>query len=155
MRDDVLVYTSAALLEPVEVTGQVEARIYVSSSARDTDFTAKLVDVAPDGQATYLTDGILRMRYREGLDAPVMMEPGIVYEARIDMGITSNLFLSGHKIRVEISSSNFPRYDRNPNTGDDVATATTVNVANNHVHHGPERRSRVILPVIPPREVSP
>jgi len=155
MREDVLVYTSAALLEPVEVTGQVEARIYVSSSARDTDFTAKLVDVAPDGQATYLTDGILRMRYREGLDAPVMMEPGIVYEARIDMGITSNLFLSGHKIRVEISSSNFPRYDRNPNTGDDVATATTVSVATNHVHHGPERRSRVILPVIRPREVSP
>jgi putative CocE/NonD family hydrolase len=147
-RDDVLVYSTEPLRETVEVTGEIEAVLYVSSSTRDTDFTAKLVDVAPDGTATYLTDGILRMRYREALDAPVPMEPGTVYEARIDMGITSNAFLPGHRIRVEISSSNFPRYDRNPNTGEDIATATTLAIATNVVHRGPEWRSRVILPVI-------
>lgn len=147
-REDVLVYTTQPLEQATEVTGQVQAILYVSSSAPDTDFTAKLVDVAPDGCATYLTDGILRMRYRESLEVPTLLEPGQVYEARIDMGITSNVFLPGHQIRLEVSSSNFPRYDRNTNTGDDIATATTLRSATNSVFHGGSHLSRLVLPLI-------
>jgi putative CocE/NonD family hydrolase len=122
-RRDVLVYSTAPLAFAVEVTGPVKVVLRVASSALDTDFTAKLVDVFPDGTARNLTDGILRMRYRDSLENPKLMKPGEVYKVTIDAGVTSNVFLAGHRIRVEISSSNFPRFDRNPNTGGLVADA--------------------------------
>jgi putative CocE/NonD family hydrolase len=116
-REDVLCFTGPVLEEPVEVTGPVSLTLFVSSSAVDTDFTAKLVDVFPDGKAINLCDGILRVRYRNGLATEELMKPGTVYEITIDMTATSNVFLPGHRIRLDVSSSNFPRYDRNTNTG--------------------------------------
>jgi putative CocE/NonD family hydrolase len=120
-RDDVLCYATPVLEEPVEVTGPISLTLFVSSSAVDTDFTAKLVDVFPDGKAINLCDGILRTRYRNGLDHQELMEPGTVYEITVDMTATANVFLPGHRIRLDISSSNFPRYDRNTNTGGVIA----------------------------------
>ena len=116
-RDDVLVYSTPALKEGVEVTGTLEAVLYVSSATKDTDFTAKLVDVYPDGSAFNVQEGILRARYREGFTKKVWMKAGEVYEIPVDLEATSNYFGPGHRIRVEISSSNFPRFDRNLNTG--------------------------------------
>lgn len=149
-RDDVLVFTTEVLEEPVEVTGPVSARLFVSSSAVDTDFTAKLLDVHPDGRAIVLCDGILRMRYREGLDAPRLMTPGEVYEVEVDLIATANVFLAGHRIMVEISSSNFPRYDRNSNTGGIIAQEhlSDMVAAVNQVHRGAEYPSRIVLPVV-------
>jgi hypothetical protein len=105
------------LEKPVEATGPIELVLYASSSARDTDFTGKLVDVYPDGRAEILTDGILRARYRESFSEPKLLEPGQIYELHLDLWATSNLFKAGHRIRLEVSSSNFPRFDRNTNTG--------------------------------------
>ncbi|GLV55642.1 X-Pro dipeptidyl-peptidase [Dictyobacter sp. S3.2.2.5] len=149
-REDVLCYTTAPLERPVEVTGPIELVLYVSSSAPDTDFTGKLVDVYPDGRAELLSDGILRARYREYLAHPVLMEPGRVYELRIDLGATSNVFLTGHRIRLEVSSSNFPRYDRNSNCGGVIATEGVEDFvpAINRVYHNELYPSHLILPVI-------
>ncbi|HET8840753.1 MAG TPA: CocE/NonD family hydrolase, partial [Ktedonobacteraceae bacterium] len=122
-REDVLCYTTPALEQPVEVTGPIELLLYVSSSAPDTDFTGKLIDVYPDGRAEILTDGILRARYRQSYTEPELMVPGQIYQLTINLGATSNVFLPGHRIRLEVSSSNFPRFDRNPNTGTNVASA--------------------------------
>jgi predicted acyl esterase len=120
------------------------------SSAPDTDFTGKLVDVFPDGRAIYLTDGILRARYRDSLAEPEPLTPGQPYELSLDLSVTSNVFLPGHRIRLEVSSSNFPRFDRNTNTGGLITgeSADQVTVAVNRVLHGPEYPSRLILPVI-------
>jgi predicted acyl esterase len=148
-RRDVLVYTSAPLKRPVEVTGPVRVVLYVSTSAPDTDFTAKLVDVFPDGTARNLTDGILRLRYRESLERPVLAQPGQVYTVMIDAGVTSNEFGKGHRIRLEVSSSNFPHYDRNPNTGRPVADEREMRPASQIVYHDRLRPSHVLLPVIP------
>ncbi|MBE8516024.1 CocE/NonD family hydrolase [Amycolatopsis sp. H6(2020)] len=149
-REDVLCFTGPVLEEPVEVTGPVSVKLFVSSSAVDTDFTAKLVDVFPDGKAINLCDGILRARYRNGLATEELMEPGTVYEITVDMTATSNVFLPGHRIRVDVSSSNFPRYDRNTNTGGAIARETEAQMvpAINHIHHGPEHPSRLVLPII-------
>jgi len=149
-RADVLCYTTEPLTEPLEVTGPVEAVLHVSSSAPDTDFTAKLVDVRPDGRAENLADGIVRARYRESLSEPTPMEPGRVYEVRVDLVATSNLFRAGHRIRLEVSSSNFPRFDRNTNTGGTIAeeSAEDFRQALNRVHHGGAHPSRLVLPVI-------
>ena len=114
----------------MEVTGPIKVVLYASSSAPDTDFTAKLVDVYPDGRALNLTDGILRTRYRESLETPKLMTPGEVYRLTIDAGVTSNVFRAGHRIRLEISSSNFPRFDRNPNTGSLVANEKALAKSN-------------------------
>src|SRR5207248_5094078 len=111
-RDDVLCFTSEVLTEPVEVTGHVSLTLFASSSAPDTDFTGKLVDVFPDGRAIFLTDGILRARYRNSLAEPEPLTPGEHYELDLDLSTTSNVFLPGHRIRLEVSSSNFPRHDR-------------------------------------------
>ncbi len=154
-RNDVLVYTSRALKRDVEVTGPVRLELYVSTSVPDTDFTAKLVDVFPDGQARNLTDGILRLRYRQGLEKVVLAMPGQVYEVSIDVGVTSNVFLAGHRIRLEVSSSNFPRFDRNPNTGRPIADETQYRPAQQTIHHGRKYASRLILPVIPELTSSP
>ncbi|GAA2026612.1 CocE/NonD family hydrolase [Agromyces tropicus] len=147
-RADVLCYSTEVLDEPVEVTGFVSASLFVSSTAVDTDVTAKLVDVFPDGRAIYLTDGILRLRYRDSLSEPALLEPGRAYEVEIDMGVTSNVFLAGHRIRLEVSSSSFPRYDRNLNTGRDVATDAHGIAATNRIHFTSLQPSRLTLPVI-------
>lgn len=148
-RKDVLVYTSQVLDQDLEVTGPVKVILYVATSAKDTDFTAKLVDVYPDGRAINLTDGILRLRYREGLERQVFAEPGKVYPITIDAGVTSNMFRAGHKIRVEISSSNFPRFDRNLNTGGAHGMESRGRTAEQIVYMGSARTSHVLLPVVP------
>ena len=149
-RDDVLVYTSEPMTEPLEVTGYVELVLWVSSSAPDTDFTGKLIDVAPDGSARTLTDGILRARYRNGFERPELLSPGEAVELRIDLLATSNVFLPGHRIRLEVSSSNFPRFDRNPNTGADFGTEAEPRPARQTIHHDASRPSHLLLPVVPP-----
>ncbi len=151
-RKDVLVYTSAPVKQDLEVTGPIRVVLYASTSALDTDFTAKLVDVLPNGEARNLTDGILRVRYRDGLENAELASPGKVYPLVIDAGVTSNVFLAGHSIRVEISSSNFPRFDRNPNTGRPFADETTLKKAQQVVYHSRQYPSRVLLPVIPATE---
>jgi putative CocE/NonD family hydrolase len=148
-RTDVLSYTTAPLDADLEVTGPVRAMLWVSTSAPDTDFTAKLVDVYPDGRAINLCDGILRLRYRESLERPVLARPGEVYRIVIQAGVTSNVFRAGHRIRIDISSSNFPRFDRNPNTGGRIADERQFRKAAQTVWQGRERPSHVLLPVIP------
>lgn len=149
-REDVLCYTTPPLEQPVEVTGPIELVLFVSSSARDTDFTGKLVDVYPDGRAEILTDGILRTRYRESFSKPKLMEPGQVYELHLDLWATSNLFKAGHRIRLEVASSNFPRFDRNTNTGGTIETETERDFvqAVNRVYHDSKHPSHLILPII-------
>ena len=149
VRDDVLVYTTAPLESGIELTGPITAILYVSSSAKDTDFTAKLVDVYPDGTAYNIQDSILRARYREGFTRKVWMERGGVYELRIDLDATSNYFAAGHRIRLQISSSDFPLYERNLNTGGNNFDEVDWVVAENGIHHSAEYPSHLILPVIP------
>ncbi len=149
-RPDVLVYSSAPLKRPLEVTGPIRVVLYVTTSQPDTDFTAKLVDVFPDGRAVNLTDGILRLRYRESVERPVPARPGQVYAITIDAGATSNEFGKGHRIRLEVSSSNFPRFDRNPNTGRAVADEREMRRATQTVFHQRAWASHVVLPVVLP-----
>jgi len=148
-RNDVLVYTTPPLEKGVEVTGPIEAVLYVSSDAKDTDFTAKLVDVAPDGTAYNVQEGILRARYRQGFDKKVWMRPDEVYEVRVEMSATSNYLAPGHHVRLQVSSSNFPRFDRNLNTGGKNYDETRWEVAKNTIHHNASRASYVLLPIIP------
>jgi len=149
-RDDVLCYTSEPLERPTEVTGPVELVLFASSSARDTDFTAKLVDVYPSGRAESITDGILRARFRESLAKQVLMEPNQVYELHITVGATSQVFEAGHRIRLEVTSSNFPRFDRNTNTGGAIQTETEKDFvqAVNRVYHDSAHPSHLVLPII-------
>ena len=148
-RKDVLVYTTKPLKHDLEVIGRVQAVLYVASSARDTDFTAKLVDVFPDGEARNLTDGILRLRYRNSLEKPELATPGEIYRVTVDAGVTGNVFLKGHRIRLEISSSNFPRFDRNPNTGGAVEQAAKLVKASQTVYHDSAHPSCLVLMVMP------
>jgi putative CocE/NonD family hydrolase len=148
-RHDVLVYSTPVLEKGVEVTGPILAVLYVSSSALDTDFTAKLIDVYPNGKAYNVQEGILRARYREGWEKKVWMKPGEVYELTVDMEATSNYFGPGHRIRLEISSSNFPRFDRNLNTGGNNYDETQWVAAKNTIHHSKAHASYILLPVIP------
>lgn len=148
-RHDVLVYTTPELGRGVEVTGPIKAVLYVSSSAKDTDLTVKLVDVYPDGTAYNVQEGVLRARHREGFTKKVWMKPGGVYEVIVDLEATSNYFGPGHRIRVEVSSSNFPRFDRNLNTGGNNFDETAWVVARNRIHHSARYPSHVLLPVIP------
>jgi putative CocE/NonD family hydrolase len=149
-RPDVLCFTTPELERDTEVTGPVALTLYVASSARDTDFTGKLVDVHPDGRAMILTEGILRARHRTAPAAPEPLEPGAVYELRIDLWATANVFKAGHRIRLEVSSSNFPRFDRNTNTGGDIPTEGygDLVVATNRIYHDAARPSHVVLPLI-------
>ncbi len=148
-RGDVLVYTSDRLAEPVEVTGPVKVVLYAASDAPDTDFIAKLVDVFPDGRAINVAEGIVRARYRESLSAPKPLEPGRVYAFTIDLVGTSNLFRRGHRIRLDITSSHFPQFDRNPNTGEPFGMSARVRVANQTVYHSRQHPSHIELPVVP------
>jgi uncharacterized protein len=153
-RDDVLVYSTTPFAHDMEVTGPVSVELYAKSSAPDTDFTAKLVDVWPDGFAQNLTEGILRARYRESQENPTMITPGQVYKFTIDVWATSNVFKKGHTLRLEISSSNFPRFDRNLNTGDQSLKTSdparlSFTSATNVILHDAEHPSALILPVVP------
>jgi putative CocE/NonD family hydrolase len=151
----VLVFATGPLAEDTEVTGQVEVKLWVSSSALDTDFTAKLVDVYPanedypDGFEMNLSDTVLRMRYRNSWTDPELMEPGQVYPIVIALPTTSNLFQAGHRIRIDIASSNFPRLEINPNTGEPVGRHTHTAIATNATHTGGSTPSHVVLSVIP------
>ena len=148
-RNDILVYTSEPLAEDLEVTGPVVVKLYASTDGRDTDFTGKLVDVHPDGYAVNLCDNILRARYHESREYQKLLEPGEVYEFTIDLWVTSNVFFKGHRIRVDISSSNFPRFDRNPNTGNEFGRDAELRVAHQTVLHDRAHPSHILLPLIP------
>jgi len=138
------------------VTGELEVELWISSSAPDTDFTAKLLDVYPpgsdypDGFDLIIGDGIIRTRFRDSLKEEKLMEPGTVYPVRIALYPTSNVFKKGHRIRVDISSSNFPRFDVNPNTGEPLNQNRRVQAAVNSVEHNAAHPSRILLPVVPP-----
>ncbi len=153
-RSDVLTFQTEPLESDVEVTGPITVKLYASSSARDTDFTAKLIDVCPlnddypDGLAINLTDSIIRTRYRSGWDKPELMEPGKVYEFSFQLYPTSNVFRKGHRIRLDISSSNFPRFDVNPNTGGDLGLERQFEIAHQAIYHDSEHPSQVVLPII-------
>jgi putative CocE/NonD family hydrolase len=156
-RDDVLLYSTPPLAQDMEVTGPVSLELYAKSSAVDTDFTAKLLDVSPDGFAQNLTEGIIRARYRDSQEKPTLMTPGQVYKFTIDLWATSNVFRKGHVLRVEVSSSNFPRFDRNLNTGLDRNSKTidgekseqVLAPATNVIFHDAEHPSALILPIVP------
>ncbi|MEC7841901.1 MAG: CocE/NonD family hydrolase [Candidatus Latescibacterota bacterium] len=148
-RDDVLVYSTAPLTRDLEVTGPVELVVYAASSAPDTDFTATLVDVHPVGAAIHICEGIVRARFRQSYERPTLIEPGQVYEYSISLWETSNLFREGHRIRLEVSSSNFPRFDRNLNTGEDSGFDDRPESAQQTIWHEQQRPSHLVLPVIP------
>jgi putative CocE/NonD family hydrolase len=149
-RDDVLVYTTEPVTRKTEITGPVKMELYAASSAKDTDFTAKLVDVRPDGYAQNIQSGIVRARFRDGGGkAGQLIDPGKVYAYTIDMWATSYALLPGHRLRLEVSSSDFPRFDRNLNTGEDPNTGTRMMVANQTIYHSSRYPSHVVLPLIP------
>ncbi len=148
-RNDVLVYSTPAFSQNVEVTGPVSIELYASSSAVDTDFTAKVVDVGPDGFAQNLTEGIIRARYRDSQENADLLKPGQVYKFTIDLWSTSNVFLKGHALRLEISSSNFPRFDRNLNTAEQPELGQQFVSATNVIYHDAQHPSALILPVVP------
>jgi putative CocE/NonD family hydrolase len=148
-RDDVLVYTTDPLDKDLEATGPVELRLFVSSTAVDTDFTATLTDVHPDGRAIHVCEGIRGVTFRESLESPTPIEPGRIYELSISLWETSMVFKAGHRIRLEVSSSNFPRYARNQNTGLPLGTSAEIRKAQQTVYHDPDHPSRLILPLVP------
>ena len=148
-RADVLVYTSDALTEDMEVCGPLRVHLSAASSARDTDFMAKVIDVWPNGFAQRLNDGMVRARFREGMDKPSLIEPGRVYSYDLDLWNTCQLYQKGHRIRVEVSSSAFPKYDRNLNTGEALGQTTQMAVAQQKIYHDREHPSYVILPIVP------
>jgi putative CocE/NonD family hydrolase len=148
-RKDVLVFTSDKMKAGLEVTGPVKVILYAASSATDTDWTAKLVDVHPDGRPINLCDGIIRARYRQPSQEATLIRPGKIYRYEIDLWVTSNVFLTGHRIRVEISSSNFPRFDRNPNTGAPFGKSAELIKAKQTIYHDVKHPSHILLPVIP------
>jgi uncharacterized protein len=154
-RPDVLVYTSPPLTENLEVTGPLRAVLYVSTSANDTDFTAKLVDVQPDDKALIVNDGIARLRYRLSLAKPVFVKRNTPYQINIDAGVTSYVFAAGHRIRLEVSSSNFPRFDRNLNFPQPISNETRIVKAKQTVLHQKDYPSELILPIIPAKANQP
>lgn len=148
-RHDVLVYTTPAFEHDLEVTGPVSLELYVSSSAVDTDFTGKLVDVAPDGRAYNLTDGILRASFRNSMEKPEPLKPGEVCKLTVDLWSTANVFLAGHRLRLEVASANFPRFDRNPQNGGRDDGSKPFTPATNTIYHDADHPSALILPIVP------
>ena len=148
-REDVLIYTGEVLTSDMEVTGPVRLTLFAASSAPDTDFTAKLIDVRPDGYAQNIVEGVLRARFRESLTAPALITPEKVYEYTVDLWATSHVFKAGHRLRLEVSSSNFPRYDRNPNTGHEFGVDDELRTAQQTIFHDQRYPSHLVLPVIP------
>src|SRR5262245_47231373 len=149
VRDDVLVYTSEPLERDLEVIGPVEMVLYAASSARDTDFFVRLCDVYPDGRSIFLTEGVIRARYRDSVEgeSTELLEPGEVAEYRFRCYPVANLFRQGHRIRVDVTSSSFPRFSRNLNTGEDVGTGTRMEVARQTILHTSQYPSHIVLPV--------
>jgi uncharacterized protein len=148
-RDDVLVYQTPPLSADIEVTGPVKVELYAASTAPDTDFMAMLLDVWPSGFSQRLCDGMVRARYREGMDRPALIQPGEVYRYELDCWNTAHVFRAGHRITLQISSAAFPKYDRNLNTGAELGVTSEMAVAEQTIHHDAARPSAVILPVIP------
>lgn len=148
-REDVLVYTSESLEEPLTIAGPVNMKLFAATNGRDTDWMIKLMDVHPDGTSRPIAEGMLRAKFREGLDEIHLLTPNQVYEFDIEMTGTANVFQSGHRIRVDITSSNFPQFDRNPNTGEALGSSSKTKVALQTIHHGGSRLSHIILPVVP------
>ncbi len=148
-REDVLVFSTPPLERDTEVTGNISVELFAASSAVDTDFTAMIVDVDPSGYARFLTDGIVRARYRNSAERAELIESGRIYKYTIDLWTTSNLFKAGHRIRVYISSSNFPRFNRNLNTGEATMRGTKMLKARQTIYHDAERPSAIVLPIIP------
>jgi putative CocE/NonD family hydrolase len=147
-RNDILVYTSEPFKEGIELSGPIVPTLYVSSDAKDTDFTVKVLDVYPDGRAYNLDESIQRMRYRDGYDKKVWMEKGKIYKVTLQPLTTSNYFAPGHRLRIEVSSSNFPRFDRNLNTGGNNFDESKAVVAQNAVHHSKQYPSSITITVI-------
>jgi putative CocE/NonD family hydrolase len=145
-RDDVLVYTSEPMVEPLTFAGNAEAKLHVSTDTPDADWAVKLIDVHPDGFAQNLARGILRGRYRASLLKPELMQPGQVYEITVDLGPVAATIAKGHQLRVDISGADFPLYDRNPNTAEGITSSKTA-IATEQVHHKPGALSRIVLPV--------
>ncbi len=150
-RTDVLVYTSEPLAEDVEVCGPIRVQLSAASSARDTDFMAKLIDVWPSGFAQRLNDGMVRARFRAGMDKPSLIEPGRAYVYDLDLWNTCQMYQKGHRVRLELSSSAFPKYDRNLNTGEVLGKTTRMQTAQQKIYHDRERLSYVVLPIVPRR----
>jgi len=148
-REDVLVFSTPPLEEDVEVTGFITLVLYAATTGADTDFTAMLVDVEPTGYARFLTDGIVRARYRESTEKATPIVPGEIYRYQIDLWATSNVFKAGHRIRVYVSSSNFPRFNRNPNTGERNMHAEGMVKATQTIYHDAAHPSALVLPVVP------
>jgi putative CocE/NonD family hydrolase len=148
-RDDVLVYTSEPLAEHLTVCGPIKVELYASSTAKDTDFMGMLIDVWPEGYAQRLIDGMVRARYRGGMDKASLIEPGKVYAYTLDLWNTCQTFKKGHRIRLQIASSAFPKYDRNAQTGDNLAKATELQKAEQRIYHDKNRPSHIVLPVVP------
>ena len=147
-REDILVYTSDAFKKGIEMTGFIESTLYLSSDVKDTDLTIKIIDVYPDGTAYNLEETIQRVRYREGYDKEVFMDKDKVYKVDLTPMATSNYFKKGHRIRIEVSSSNFPRFSRNLNTGGDNYDETKSIIALNKIHHSKRYPSNIKLPFI-------
>jgi putative CocE/NonD family hydrolase len=146
-RPDVLVFRSAPLEEPLQVIGHLRAALWASSSCADTDFTVKLMDTYPDGRAMVMAEGVVRARYRHGCEATLLV-PGSTYRLEVDLYSTALVFNRGHRIEVHVSSSNYPRYEVNPNTGGEHSEGGATEVARNTIHVGPQSPSRLLLPVV-------
>ena len=148
-RDDVLVYTTEPLDEDTEVTGPIILKLFAASSAPDTDFVGRLADVYPDGRAINVTEGVIRARFRErDWQRPKLIEPGVIYEYTIDLQVTANVFKRGHRIRLDVTSSNFPLWDRNPNTGHELGVDADVAIARQTIHHDADHPSHLVLPIV-------
>ncbi len=154
-RDDVLVYSTEPLAEATEVCGPIKVRLWASSTGRDTDFMAKLLDVWPGGFAQRLTDGMVRARFRDGMSEPSPIDPARVYAYDVDAWNTCQVFGRDHRIRLEIASSAFPKYDRNPGTGEPLGKTTRLERTDQRVYHDRQRPSHVVLPIVPKRERMP
>jgi putative CocE/NonD family hydrolase len=148
-RKDILVYTSQPLNQSLAIAGPVKMKLFASTDGPDTDWVVKLVDVYPDGFAMNIAEGILRARYRKGTDKMELLKPGEVYEFEIDLVGTANVFLPGHRIRVDVTSSHYPQFDRNPNTGDPFGSTSKTRVAKQTIFHTAQRSSHIVLPVVP------
>ena len=146
-RNDILVYTTEVLDQDTEVSGFINSKLYVSSDVKDTDFTIKLIDLHPNGSAYNLDETIQRVRYRQGYEKEVFMEKGKVYEVNLTPMSTSNMFKKGHRIRIEISSSNFPRFARNLNTGGNNYDEKIGVIAHNKIHHSKKYPSQIQIPI--------
>jgi uncharacterized protein len=148
-RKDILVYSSEPLKEPLAIAGPVKMKLFAATDGPDTDWVVKLIDVRPDGFAINVCEGILRARYRKGTSRPELLTPNQPYEFEVDLVGTANVFLPGHRLRVDVTSSHFPQFDRNPNTGEPSGSSSRVRVASQTIFHSVDRASHIILPVVP------